>query len=808
MANLIARTDFSQAKSGSTVNFTITLSQPATAGSTLIVYAAGGAVVTCKINNSSGAAFNVRTNLVSGQGLSIADFVCAGGETAVYLTLNGAENIAGTIYELGTGLTFVSASNSGGAVVPGNSNDWQSEPTVANLGANAKGVLVGGWSVTATLASTPFSATNQWRQMGPVGRLYVNAGLQPGANTQFIYASGLADITNTVRYPLNNSSAGDYRATSVWNQTSGSTYAVQALYADTSGVATVAAYPNSIVAENTLPGTHTSNWFVGKNGTNANIAGFADKNSYLPGDTVNFKVDSGNGAFRVEIYRLGYYGWDSFGARLMTGNGAGYITGTPAVQPAPTVDGTLGSTSCAAWSTTATWAIPSGTPSGVYYVLFRSTVTPANVSSGHFIIQSATTTNKVAAILPNLTYQAYNVWGATSNSGDLVTGTWSGRSLYASGSDGNSGNLAHRGYGVSFDRPYSTQSTQPNTYLFDTEQGLIHFFEAEGYDMIYFSDTDLDSNAALLNTTSLVMVLGHHEYWTTGVYNCLINAMDNKVNTFFCSSNTALWHVRFAAGDTNRRTSICYKESATQDVSAGWSGTGFDPVSYTGAWRDTRTGGSLNNTDIRTENTLTGQLFRISAHVSVAITVPFAQKTLPIWRNASSVQALTTGQTYASTTGVLGDEVDCADGSSGQPSNLVQLCPTPTGTQTSGANAAGTIYTTTVSLTAGFTLYRRSSGALIFNTGNWRGWQGVSRWSQSTTPGGTITAVDLNWQNALLAIIYDLGIVPTTLRSLRPGTETTPTDPATGAVSGGRSAIALAYGLRSPADGNFMQFMG
>lgn len=805
MATLRQSKIFSFSKS--TTTFTVTMDSAFAAGSTIVVKAFGGAQVTCKLNNSSGAAFNLRTNLVSGQGASISDINPSGGETAVFLTLNGAENIAGIIEEYSSpGLTFVAASNSGGAITPGNANDQQCKPAAANTGANANCLLTAGWTVTATAALAPFSGANQWRQMGPLGKLTANQANQPGANTQFIWATGTADVTNTARYPLSESNAGDYRATSVWINTTGNTYAVQALYADTSGVATNPAPANPIVGENSLPGTNQANWSLTATGsTNANIAGYTDKVSYQPGDTVNFKVDSGNLGFRVEIYRLGYYGWETHGARLMTGNSTGYITGTPAAQSAPSVDGTLGSTSCA-WSTTASWTIPADAPPGVYHVLFRATGVTTNVATGMFIVRSSSVTGKAVAVLPTITYAAYNVWGATNNNGTLAAGTWTGRSLYAIGTDGAVTNFAHRAYATSWDRPYGTQSAQSNTWLFDSEYSLIHFCEAQGYNLTYLADVDLDGNTTALNTAGLVALIGHHEYWTKDIYDAIRNAMDAGVNHLIASSNTALWRVRFAAGDTGKRTVICYKESGSVDVSAGFdNGTGRDPVSYTGTWRDSRTATAPNNPDVRTENALTGQLFRLSASVNVAITVPFGNKGLPLWRNSSGVQALTAGNSYSATFGVLGDEVDSADGSAGQPANLVALCPTSTGSQASGANANGTIYSTTVTITGGFTLYRRYSGALIFNTGSWRGWQGISRWARGTLA-GTVTASDPNWQNALLAMLYDLGLTPQAARELRPGTDTALTNPATGAPSGGRSGVAIAYGLRAPEDGGLIPF--
>lgn len=806
MATLLNRTDWSFAKSGTTVNWTVTI--PAcTAGSTLVMVGIGGAHVTAKITNTSGAAFTERQLTAGVQDLAIADFVTSGGETAVFLTLNGAENVAGTIYELsGLGAFIAGSGNTGTS--PGAANDFQSKPSSAVTVATGNALLIGAWSVIGSAASFPANGLNQWRQMGPLGKLYVNSALQPGANTQFLYASGLADVTAAASYPA-QLSAGQYQATSVWVDPTGSgALCAQAAYADSSGVATNPAPVNPVVAENSLPGTVSNNWFLGTAGTNGTIAGYCDKTSYAPGDTVNFKVDSTSNPFRVEIYRLGYYGWETFGARNVLGNQGGYITGTPAAQSAPTVDSTLGSTSCA-WTTTATWAIPSNAPPGLYLVLFRRTDITTNVSSGHFIVRGSSAQGLPAVVLPDYTYQAYNIWGATTDNGSLGAGTWTGRSLYQIGGDGSAANFAHRAYAVSFDRPYSTHQTQANTYFLDAEQGLICFLEAQGYNLTYYSCKDLDDNTSLLNTAKAVLLIGHHEYWTASVYNCLTNARQAGVSFMICSSNTALWHTRFAAGDTNKRTMICYKDSGSKDVSAGFdAGTGFDPTSYTGAWRDSRTGVSPFNTDLRRENALTGQLFLASAHVSVSMTVPFAQKTLPAWRNSSSVQALTAGNSYSTPTGTIGDEVDGPDGSSGQPANQVNLCPTPAGSIGSGANANGTTYSATITPTVGFTLYRAASRALMFNTGQWRGWQGVSRFARSTN-GSAVTTPDVNWQNAFLAVLYDLGLVPVAAREMKPFTDTALTSPATGApaTSTDKTGVTRNYGLTCPEDGQFMAAM-
>lgn len=798
MSTKVNETRFTHLKAAGT---TKTITIPATsAGNKLIVFITGGAIGTFRITNSGGTTFTRRNPYGGGaQDASWHDFVAIGGETAVHLTLNGAENVAGVIYEVSDIGAFIEASANGTGTAVNLASNYQLRPS-SSITVTGKAVLFGGFSMPQTTAT---NSTRRWRQFGPAGSLETFDAYQPGQDTQFIWAAGMADIDQNNSYP-DNLSNGQYRATSQFISSSGDTsFAAQVAYAN-SGADINEAFPNAIVKENSLPGTHRSNWFLGVNGTNGTIAGYSDKVSYAPGDTVNFKVNSTNNPFRVEIYRLGFYGNEQLGARNILGEST-YITGTPAVQPAPSVDGTLGSTSCA-WSTTASWTIPSDAPPGVYYVLFRRTDQTANVSSYHFTVKTSPT-GKTVMITPDNTYQAYNVWGAITDNGSISSGTWSGRSLYQSGLNGGTANFAHRAYAVSFDRPYSVQSTRSNTYMFDSEYGMSVFLEAQGYDLTYASDIDLENDPEYLNDAQLVMANGHTEYWSTNVWDCYKNARDAGINIMFNGGNIALWKVRFAVGDTNKRTMICYKDSATVDVSAGFTGTGLDPDGFTGTWRDSRTS-NPNNTDRRPEDSLTGQWFKVNAPVNDTLDVPFAQKTSPIWRNASSVQALTTGQTYTTPIGVVGDEVDYVDPSStSKPSNMVILSPSVRNYTGKAANANGTIYNgNTGDITLGFSLYRAESGALVFHAGSWRGWLTVCRWQKGDYQTGNTP--DANWQNALLAIMYDLGVDCYQATSVVPA-DTQLADPATSAPGPTRDDIAIAYGLEVPVEsGNTGNFIG
>lgn len=772
---------------GATFSIPIT---PAAAGNRLVLTFGGGAIATSvRLTDGSGAEFDMRVGYGGGSYcVQVGDITATGGETAVHVTLNGDRTCIATVYEMqGDSIgDYIGGGSNGSGSSLDLATDLRASPTAA-ITVPSSAVLFATFLTEADPATRPYGDQFRFRQFGPLGAFHAEGGAQPGnGESQFLWASAIADIDETRSYPP-ELAAGQYKATTMY-LTGGSVFAAQAAYEDLSNEK-VNPPLNPVVAENSLPGTHKNNWYIGSDGTNANICGYTDKVSYSPGDTVSFKVDSDDSAFRVEVYRLGHYGWDIFAARNVIGSG--HIAGTVVTQPAPTTDPITGATSCS-WTTNAMWTIPTDAAPGVYYCVFRRNDISTLFASTHFTVKGDPA-GKVNVVTPDLTHAAYNLWGAPGDNGPK-NGTWSGRSLYQSGLDGNASNFAHRAYATSFDRPWSIQSTQLNTYLFDAPHAVIAFAEAQGFDLNYLSDIDLDADPHVLDDGAVTLMLGHHEYWTTNVYDAYTNAVTAGVNLLVDSSNTGLWHVRFDAGDTDRRTMICYKESGTKDVSAGFTGTGYDPVSYTGTWRDTRTiSGEVNNPDIRPENILIGQMFKINGSVSRQTTVPYAMKGFPLWRNSPDVQALTTGQVYTTPTAVLGDEIDFPDGSATEP-NLVKVTTRTDTFPLQGANAAGSIYTlNTGPIELNYTLHRADSGALVFCTGSWRGLENVSVWHRGDYR--TDGAPDLNWQNMVLALMFDFGATPTTVRSLRPGVDLAPTDPAIGAPVGGNDGVAAAYGL-------------
>src|SRR4051812_12570546 len=89
---------------------------------------------------------------------------------------------------------------------------------------------------------------------------------------------------------------------------------------------------NEVACENTKLGNPASEWDVSGVGSTS-IQGFATDISVNRGSTVGFKIDSTFTTFRMDIYRMGYYG--GAGARkVATLNVSGAID-QPACLPDP-----------------------------------------------------------------------------------------------------------------------------------------------------------------------------------------------------------------------------------------------------------------------------------------------------------------------------------------------------------------------------------------------------------------------------------------------------------------------------------------
>ncbi|HEX7963007.1 MAG TPA: DUF4082 domain-containing protein [Candidatus Saccharimonadales bacterium] len=620
MAQLLNQTRW-QSPGTATSSFNVTI--PATsAGSKLICISGGGAVVTAKLG-VGGTTFTKRTTSLGSREVAAQDIVDAsGGTTTIQITLNGAENVDGMIFEFASGSlgNFITGNNQSGT--GGNSLvDAAGHAIVGQITTASAAVLFTMFTASDTIS--PVAVRKFWG-LYPLGKQFENNFNAPDATKSKYWSMiGVSDQSAA----LSNVSAVSSRVFS-----NGEHQSCAWAYQDLSGGTPTYSnpYPNAMATENSLPGDLYSSW--SGNSTSSNIAGYTDAMSYAPGDTVNFKVDSLNNAFTVEIYRFGHYNYFAFGARQYK-----IVTGSPAVQPAPTINA-YGGTVCA-WSTTASWTIPATMLPGVYVYNMRRT-DASGIAQGIFVVRSTVPGSQAAKIMvptADFTWQAYNAWGSTGDSGTQFS-NYTGRNVYSSAPT-NPG-VSGRAYAVSYDRPFGTVASNNITYFWDSEAALISFLEANAYDVDYYSMVDIEQNTAIPSKYKVAVSSGHSEYWSANMRDAYDNARDAGTNLIFVTSNTSLWHVRFDPADTNKRNMICYKDSLDQ---TGWDNTTkYDPITYTGTWRDYRTNaGGVNNNARRPESSTTGQWFIGNGTFTDRIAVPDTYRSLPLWRNTAAASTHT-----------------------------------------------------------------------------------------------------------------------------------------------------------------------
>jgi hypothetical protein len=293
------------------------------------------------------------------------------------------------------------------------------------------------------------------------------------------------------------------------------------------------ASPNAIQTENARAGTEPATWLQPAVPPTS-IEGWSSELSVLPGEQVHLHVSTKEGVrYRVEVYRLGWYG--GLGARLLA-----CLPSCGGDEPGRTW-GRRTNVFRADWPVTDTFAVPPDAVSGYYYALLR--ITEGGDDTGArgwvvFIVRAPPTRHsQILVQVPVNTWQAYNPWGDKSlysfNSTDFKPATR-----------------------VSFDRPLAFTAQGP----FEAEYNLVRFLEREGYDISYQTDVDTDVQPQSLLQHRLVMVAGHDEYWTKRMRDAFDAAREAGTNLAFTGSNAAYWQVRY---ENDRHTIVGYKDTAS-----------------------------------------------------------------------------------------------------------------------------------------------------------------------------------------------------------------------------------------------------
>ena len=557
---------------------------------------------------------------------------------------------------------------------------------------------------------------------------------------------------------------------------------------------------NEIVAENCLGGHRATEWDINGYG-DPGIQGFGTGIAVAQGESIDFKVDTDSDDYRIDIYRMGYYGGmgarrvDSIepsaalpqiqpeclrGAIPVLAEGGGLDT-----WPAPLVD-------CGNWAVSASWRAPEDATSGIYFArlvredpvegwvrndqfgpsplpptgrdslweadgfraVMRNALREPRASHIYFVVRDDDGASDLLFQTSDLTWQAYNRYG-----GHSVYGRLNPERLRLHGGE-------PRAPKVSYNRPFETRHYRAVNMPFNSEYPMVRWLERNGYDVSYSSGVDTDRRGEELLEHKVFLSVGHDEYWTGRQRRNVEAARAAGVHLAFFSSNEVYWKVRWETSIDGSgqpyRTLVTYKDS--QDHRR------LDPVEWTGEFRDHR---SINAEGAWPENALTGTLFTVNAWRNDPIIVDAEFAGLRFWRN-TQVARLRAGERYVSIKGILGHEWDSDIDNGFRPPGLFRVA---------ASTFDNVLYCVhpgrgceTGSATHHAVMYRHESGALVFGAGTLQWSWGLDAHHDTETgvpperQNGSDTRVGVDphgpdrvLQQATVNLFADMGVQPATL---------------------------------------------
>ncbi len=582
---------------------------------------------------------------------------------------------------------------------------------------------------------------------------------------------------------------------------------------------------NSIVRENRLPGDPPTEWDINGWG-DPTIQGFGHDISINRGETIFFKIKTDSTDYRIDIYRMGYYG--GMGARRVD-------TIKPSVklpqhQPEGMRDETTRLYDCGNWAVSASWQAPPDATSGIYFArLVRQDSDPASwradnspespaerppasphaygalgygrlanalreprASHIYFVVRHDNSNSDILFQTSDTTWQAYNPYGGYCTYGRINPGNPRGIGI------------PPRAYKVSYNRPLKTRDYRAVNMVFNAEYPCVRWLEANGYDITYFTGVDSDRRGEEIRKHRLFLSVGHDEYWSLEQRRHVEAARDADVHLAFFSGNEVFWKTRWEPSingeRVSHRTLVTYKE--THDNAK------IDPVAdvWTGTWRDSR---PFNPEGPQPENALTGTIFTVNAWRNDPLIVPAKYATLRFWRN-TEVAKLKSGERAVLPKGILGHEWDEDLDNGFRPPGLFHLSET-TIDNVPYIQDTGSVYDSGTA-THHLTLYRHQSpksaqqvsnkeggsprGALVFGAGTVQWSWGLDAHhdtetgipperanTSSTRVGVDPSGPDRNIQQATVNLFADMGVRPQTLQEdLTPASASTDEQPPTSTV--------------------------
>ncbi len=274
-----------------------------------------------------------------------------------------------------------------------------------------------------------------------------------------------------------------------------------------------------VISENKLPGTTA--WRITGAPASGDVQGFAGTTYAAVGNTVNFYVTSTAPRYRMEAFRMGWYGGD--GARLVWSSP--WLTGH--VQPACAFTAGVNLVSCANWHRTYALTLTSKFLPGDY--LFKLTGSGGQESYVPLTVWDPS--SHAAYLIKNdvFTWEAWNDYGGY----DFYVGEGNCVPTYP---------VCNRARIVSFDRPYSEDDGAGD--FLANELPLVEFAEEHGLDVAYATDVTVVQHPSYLLQHRVLLSLGHDECWSYAERVAAQRAFAHGVNLVFFGASAILRHVR------------------------------------------------------------------------------------------------------------------------------------------------------------------------------------------------------------------------------------------------------------------------
>ena len=298
------------------------------------------------------------------------------------------------------------------------------------------------------------------------------------------------------------------------------------------------------------------------------IQGYPDRESIVAGGTLGLHVSTDAPLFRVDFYRLG--------ASLAPIGSSAWYAGVESPPP-PHPDGISSHASPAEdWNWPAyEFPIPAGWKPGIYIAAFvqgdtdgtqtcalrYDTETVRGYEKEFFIVRPPSP-GKYSSILykkSTFTRHAYN--RSDSSTQERASSLYDNPVYVAA--DGQGWPYGHK---ISMHRPGGIDD------LAYWDAPFISWLERNGYDAEFCTDLDLHENPELLSAYTLLLSVGHDEYWSQVMRTAVEAFVHRGGNVAFFSANTCWWRIHLTdnntafMSDTDHQTGAVYPHLPATDI--------------------------------------------------------------------------------------------------------------------------------------------------------------------------------------------------------------------------------------------------